>query len=323
MTRLPSKSEIIAWVAENPTQASKRDIARAFGLKGADRVELKRLLREMEDEGHLERRRKSYRDPDRLPPVAVMEITEPDEEGNLHARPVEWDGAGAPPRALYIPRRSDPALAPGERILARLRETGDLQTPYEARLLKRLAGAPRRMLGIFRRGTDGGRLLPLEKGDTREWIVPAGARGGAEEGELVEAERTGPRAAMGVPKARVVARLGNPMAPRSFSLIAIHRHGIPDVFPDAVLTEADALGPPDTESREDLTDLAFITIDPEDARDHDDAVVAMPDDCGVVAEVAFPADGHVEVDGTVISKRQLVGCAHSETGAAVEHKVVG
>ena len=277
MSRIPSKSEIAAWVSENPTQASKRDIARAFGVKGADRVELKRLLRELEDEGHLERRRKSYRDPERLPPVAVMEITEPDEEGNLYARPVEWDGAGAAPLALYMPRRSDPALAPGQRILARLRETGELEPPYEARLLKRLASAPRRMLGIFRRGSDGGRLLPLEKGDTREWIVPAGAQGGAEDGELVEAERTGPRAAMGVAKARVISRLGNPMAPRSFSLIAIHRHGIPDIFPDAVLDEAEALDPPAPEAREDLTDLPFITIDPEDARDHDDAVVACPD----------------------------------------------
>ena len=47
MTQIPSKDEILAWISDNPTLSSKRDIAKAFGIKGADRIELKRILREL------------------------------------------------------------------------------------------------------------------------------------------------------------------------------------------------------------------------------------------------------------------------------------
>lgn len=68
MAKLPTKAEILDWISENPTQTAKRDIARAFGIKGAQRIDLKKLLKELEAEGHLEKRKKTYRDPDRLPP---------------------------------------------------------------------------------------------------------------------------------------------------------------------------------------------------------------------------------------------------------------
>ncbi|HBS51027.1 MAG TPA: ribonuclease R, partial [Rhodobacteraceae bacterium] len=92
MTRIPSKQEILDWIAANPTLTSKRDIAKAFGIKGADRIDLKRVLKELEAEGHVEKRKKSYRDPDRLPPVSILQVKAPNADGDLFARPLEWHG---------------------------------------------------------------------------------------------------------------------------------------------------------------------------------------------------------------------------------------
>ncbi len=277
MKRIPSKDELRAFIAENPGTTAKRDIARAFGIKGAARTELKHALRELEAEGHVERRRRSFRHPDRLPPVTILRVTGPDDAGDLFARPMEWRGEGREPRILVIPRPGDPALAEGDRILAKLLPVHEADHQYEARLIRRIGLTPRRILGIFRAETEGGRIVPVDKGADKEWRVAAGATHGAEDGELVEAEAAGPPR-LGLPKARITERLGDPSAPKSVSLIAIHQHGIPDAFTDAALAEAEAAEPAPLEGRDDLRALPFITIDPADARDHDDAVLAMPDD---------------------------------------------
>jgi ribonuclease R len=278
MADLPTKDDILRWVEDNPTLAFKRDIAKAFGLRGADRVELKRLLKELEDEGHLEKRKKTYRDPERLPPVTVLEVAGPDDAGDLFARPLEWHGEGVEPRVLVVPRASDPALGAGDRILAKLAPVKGEGHNYEARLIRRIGATPRRVLGVFRKDAEGGRIVPIDKGDGKEWTVAPDAMHGAKDGELVEAEHAGPKGRMGRPRARVVARLGDPSGPKAVSLIAIHQHGIPHDFPEEVLEEADRMKPAGLSGREDLRDLPLVTIDPEDARDHDDAVWAHADD---------------------------------------------
>ncbi len=278
MSQLPSKAEILQWISDHPTLTSKRDIARAFGIKGAARIDLKRVLRELESEGHLEKRKKTYRDPERLPPVSVLQISGQTPDGELLARPLEWHGEGVEPVVLVLPRAADPAMATGDRILARLQEVRGEAHHYEARLIRRIGTNPRKVLGIFRKSTEGGRILPIDKGEAREWLVAADATGGAQDGELVEGEQAGPAGRMGLPRARVLDRLGDPSAPRAVSLIAIHQHGIPDEFPDAVIAAADAMKPAGLKGREDLRELPLITIDPWDARDHDDAVYAHADD---------------------------------------------
>ncbi|MBE0452697.1 MAG: ribonuclease R [Roseovarius sp.] len=278
MSQLPSKAEILQWISDHPTLTSKRDIAKAFGIKGASRIDLKRVLRELESEGHLEKRKKTYRDPERLPPVSVLQISGQTPDGELLARPLEWHGEGVEPVVLMLPRAADPAIATGDRILAKLQEVRGEPHHYEARLIRRIGTTPRRVLGIFRKSAEGGRILPIDKGEGREWLVAAEATGGAQDGELVEGEQAGPAGRLGLPRARVLDRLGNPSAPKAVSLIAIHQHGIPDQFPDAVIAEADAMKPAGLKGREDLRDLPLITIDPWDARDHDDAVYAHADD---------------------------------------------
>ncbi len=302
MTQIPSKDDILAFIADNPTQTAKRDIARAFGIKGADRIALKQTLKEMEVEGKLSRRRSSYRDAEKLPPVSVLQVLEPDADGDLFARPLEWNSELPPPRILMALRSSDPALAAGDRILARLTETPGEDHAYMARMIRRIGTNPERILGIYRAGSDGGRVMPIDKGSDRQYIISAGATGGAKDGELVEAEQSGPKGRMGLPKARIVTRLGDPTGPRAVSLIAIHQHGIPDHFDDAVVAEADAAKPASIKGRMDLRHLPLLTIDPADARDHDDACLVEPHDDGsftiwvAIADVAHYVTSGSELD---------------------------
>ncbi len=278
MSHIPTKDEILQWISDNPTLTSKRDISRAFGIKGAARIDLKRLLKELQAEGHLEKRRKTYRDPDRLPPVSVLQISGQTPDGDLLARPMEWEGEGAAPVVLFVPRASDPALGEGDRILARLSEVKGEDHQYEARLIRRIGTNPLKVLGVFRKRAEGGRIVPIDKGVGKEWSVANDATFGAKDGELVEAEQAGPKGRMGLPNARIVQRLGDPSAPRAVSLIAIHQHGIPDDFPDEVITQAGAMKPAGLKARKDLRDMPLITIDPHDARDRDDACWAQADD---------------------------------------------
>jgi ribonuclease R len=302
MTQIPSKTDIIAFIADNPTQAAKRDIARAFGIKGADRVLLKQVLREMEAEGLLAKRRSSYRDAQKLPPVSVLQVEAPDADGDIYARPVDWNDAAPPPRILMTLKSSDPALGAGDRILARLTATPGEQHAYEARMIRRIGTNPERILGVYRAGSDGGRVMPIDKGSSNEFIIPAGATGGAKDGELVEAEQTGPKGRMGLPKAKIVSRLGDPTGPRAVSLIAIHQHGIPDHFPDAVVAEADAAKPASIKGRTDLRQIDLLTIDPVDARDRDDACYVDAHDDGTftiwvaIADVAHYVTPGSELD---------------------------
>ncbi|MFN4192696.1 MAG: ribonuclease R [Tabrizicola sp.] len=305
MKALPSKEAIRQWILDNPGLSAKRDIARAFGIKGDGRIELKRLLRELESEGVVEKSARRFGEPGVLPPVAVLKVLAPDAQGDLYAQPLE-EGVEAGPRILVIPKKGDPALGAGDRILARLSKVDLDDYAYEARLIRRLGSNPRKMLGVFRLGPQGGRIVPIEKGDDKEWRVAPDMTMGARDGELVEAEAVGGRR-LGLPAAQVVTRLGDPAGPRAASLIAIHQHGIPDVFPDAVMAEADRAEPVGMTGREDLRDLPLVTIDPVDARDRDDAVHAEADKDpgnigGFVIWVAIADVAHYVTPGSALDR---------------------
>ncbi|WP_234854974.1 ribonuclease R [Paracoccus everestensis] len=303
MAQIPSKEQIMEWVADNPDANSKRDIAKAFGIKGAERIELKRLLKELEAEGQLERRRRHYQDAERLPLVTVLELLPPDGSGDLFARPLEWQGEGPMPRIHYAPRDTDPALGRGDRFLGRLVEVQGEDYQYQARLIRRITAAPHRITGIFRKEAEGGHIVPIDKGQDREWRVRPDATQGAQNGELVQAEQVGPKGRLGLPMARIIDRLGDPSAPRAVSLIAIHQHGIPDDFPDAVIAEAEGAKPATMKGREDLRDLPLVTIDPSDARDHDDAVAAhIEEDGGATIWVAIADVAHYVTPGSALDR---------------------
>ncbi len=302
MPHVPTKPELLRWIADNPTATSKREIAKAFGIKGAARIDLKRLLKELEAEGHLTKAKKTYRDPESLPPVSVLVVQAPDENGDMFARPLNWHGNTAEPRVSLVLKSSDPALGPRDRVLARLTEVHAPTHRYEGHLIRRLPKQSRRVLGLYRQTAEGGRIVPVDKGADVAWRVPAGETGTARDGELVEAEQIGPKGRLGLPVARIVARLGDPSAPKSVSLIAVHEHGIPDSFPTPVLAAAEQMVPADMAGRTDLTDLPFVTIDPVDARDHDDAVWAEPHKGGHRLWVAIADVAHYVRPGSDLDR---------------------
>jgi len=280
--KLPSQQDIIDFLATASGEAGKREIARAFGVKGGDRIALKALLRDMADDGLIAGSRRKLTRPGVLPPVTVLEIVSRDADGEFIAKPVVWDEEHGPaPRILMAEskREAGPVAGIGNRVLARITALGpDAGYPYQARTIKRLARtAARSLLGIFRALPGGAGVIdPVDRKQLKEWPVARGATGEAENGELVRFELAR-SSRMGVQAARVTERLGNPQAQQMTSLIAVHAHGIPDAFPQAVLAEAEAAKEPDLKRREDLRHLPLVTIDPSDARDHDDAVWAEAD----------------------------------------------
>jgi ribonuclease R len=278
--KLPSKQEILDFLQGASVQAGKREIARAFGIKGGDRLALKELLRGMADDGLIAGSRRKLHRPGVLPSVTVLEIVERDSYGDFVARPANWsEEHGVPPRILMVESKQDkaPASGVGDRVLARITPLGpDADYSYQARPIKRLPRDTRSQLGIFRALPGGhGVIDPVDRKQLKEWRVARGATNDAESGELVRFELGGGR--FGAANARVTVRLGNTQDQRATSLIAIHAHGIPDTFPEAVLREADIAREPELKRREDLRHLPFVTIDPVDARDRDDAVWAEAD----------------------------------------------
>jgi len=280
MSKFPTKADLLKWIESNPNKTSKRDIAQAFGIKGAARADLKRVLKKLIADGHLEKSGKDHRDPDSLPPVSVLLITELDQDGDLFAQPMVWTSKLAAPRILIIPEggKTATALGVGDRILARLQQIDGSDRAYEARIMRKIGAGPERVLGVYRAAQQGGRIVPIDKKSDREWLVPVGQSMDANDGDLVDAEQTGPKAKLGLPVARVITVLGDPNAPKAVSLYAIHTHGIPDRFPEQLDVELDDLPRFAAGQRQDLADLPFVTIDPVDARDHDDAIFAQTDD---------------------------------------------
>ena len=316
----PSKEQILAFIGEQPGRVGTREIARAFGLKNADRVALKRILRELADEGRVESRRKKLHHPGTLPSVVLADIGSRDADGELIATPTEWDeeAHGAPPKIrVRVPRNARPSetAGVGDRALLRVEESGedDEAIRHSGRVIKIVDRAKRRVLGIFRAlPGGGGRLVPIDKKNLgREIAIPAGAGADAQDGDLVAVELAPRRGGLGLPTARVTEKLGSLASERAVSLIAINAHSIPDVFPPAALREAEAAVPAGLRGREDWRDIAFVTIDPPDAKDHDDAVHAVRDDDrrnpgGYVLSVAIADVAHYVQPGSALDREALI-----------------
>ncbi len=268
---LPSREDILDFIARSPIPVGKREIARAFKVPPAHRVALKGLLKEIERSGAVERGAKRRLAPiDSLPEIGTIEITGVDEDGELLGRPLAWSGIGPAPTILVDPEACDV----GDRVVAQLARL-DAQI-YRARVLKKLAGTADRIVGVFRAGRDGGRVEPTQRRDKTEYRVTVADAEGARDGELVVAEAL-PARRMGLPQARIIERLGDADAPKAISLVAIHTHGIPTAFPPAALAQAAAAQPVALGERTDVRDVPLVTIDGADARDFDDAVWAEPD----------------------------------------------
>ncbi|MBB5746013.1 ribonuclease R [Brevundimonas variabilis] len=273
---LPDKETLLRFLRE-AGEADKSDLARAFGLKGEDRRALREMLRELEAEGKLGKRgRKGFSEAGALPPVGVVDVVERDVDGEMYVRLV--DAAADAPRALLVPDRTGQAgAAPGmgDRMLVKFERGPD---GWEARMVKKLDVGTNRVLGVIRKSNKETRVEPVDRRSKDVLIIPQLLAGDLRDGDLVLAsiERSDNR--YGPKRGKILENVGREDDPRAASLIAIHAHGVPTGFSEAVEREAEAVELPTLKGRDDLRDIPFITIDPADARDHDDAVYAMRDD---------------------------------------------
>jgi ribonuclease R len=283
---LPSRKQILDFIASSDRPAGKREIARAFGLSGQDKIDLKRLLKDMADEGLIDSSPgRAFHQAGGVPKVTVLRVAAVDDGGNVWGVPEQWHAETPPPRVRLIERGKRSALGIGERVLARTEQKGD---GFIAHPMKKLARAAELTLGVVKQEGERFWLSPVDKRERRELFISE--LKDAEPGDLVLCEVTGrpPRV-----NARVDAVLGDPFAPRSFSLIAIHKHGLRAEFAQEAIDEAHRVSKQPLGEREDLTHLPIVAIDPEDARDHDDAIWAEPDGEGgwnaivAIADVSF------------------------------------
>jgi ribonuclease R len=293
---LPSRQQILDFIESSGQPAGKREIARAFGLSSHDKIMLKALLKDMADEGLIDSSPgRAFHKAGGVPKVTVLRIVSVD-DGQIWAQPESWHADTPPPKLRVIERGRRSALGLGDRILARTEEAGK---GFVAHVMKKLQRSAELVLGVVRREGDRYYLTPVEKKERRE--LPISDLKDAQEGDLVLAEPSGrpPRVT-----ARIDAILGDPFAPRSFSLIAIHKHGLRDEFRTEAIVEAKHVAKQKLgDDREDLTHLPIVAIDPEDARDHDDAIWAKKRDDGdgwdaivAIADVSFYVRPGSELD---------------------------
>ena len=315
---LPSKADILAFIGKRPGKVGTREIARAFGLKNAMRAELKRMLRDLADDGAVEKRRKKFHHAGVLPSTVLADVTARDSDGDLIATPDEWDEEAhgpAPKIRIHTPRKARPGEAAGigDRVLLHVEETEkDSGIRHRGRVIKIIDHPKHRLLGIFRKGPHGGGWLePVDKKMLgKELSIPSSNTNEAQDGDLVAVETSrAPR--LGLPTGRVVERLGSLASARAISLIAIHAHTIPHVFHHDTMAEAEAARPATLAHREDWRSVAFVTIDPPDAKDHDDAVHAEHDTTGnnhggYIVSVAIADVAHYVTPGSALDREALV-----------------
>ena len=280
----PARDAIVAFIRAHPGKIGTREIAREFGLKNADRAELKVLLRELAAEGTIEKRGKKIAEPAALPATLVADITGRDRDGELIATPAEWDEveSGEPPKIrIHSARRPQPGTAAGvgDRTLLRIEKLDHGEGgAYRGRVIKVIDHAKTRVLGIFRAAAGGGgRLIPVDKKQAgRELNISKADSNGAEDGDLVSVDVVRSRG-FGLASGKVKERLGSLASEKAVSLIAIHAHEIPQAFSPAAMREAEEAQSATLKGREDWRDVPLVTIDPPDAKDHDDAVYAQAD----------------------------------------------
>ena len=291
---LPSKEQVLEFLQTSDTPAGKRELAKAFGLKGQEKIALKRLLKDMAEEGLIDGKKTAYHRMGGVPKVTVLRVVEID-DGEAIAIPDNWspDAPGKPPRLTMREMKGRggkrmPALNSGDRVLSRTEET---ENGWIAHPMKKLPARTEGLMGVVEiDGSGKAWLAPVDKRIRKS--SPITDLGEAEEGQLVIAERVGRSERSGV---KVTEVIGDPLAPKSFSLIAIAKHGIPHVFAEDTLREAEVAAQLklSEEHREDLRSIPIVAIDPADARDHDDAIWAEPDGQGgfnaivAIADVSF------------------------------------
>lgn len=268
--------EFLARQADRPLKP--KEIARGLRV-GADRYrELQALLRRMETEGRIYRVKKGrYALPERINlVVGRLQITRAG-DGFVIPETGATEGKGpAGTRDIFVPGPSLASAFDGDRVVVRIERSRPGRAP-EGSIVKVLERAREQIVGVYHRSGTYGFLVPEDRRLRRDLFIPPGTEGGAREGEVVVARVTDWGDPTRNPVAEVVSVLGPPDKPGVDVLSIVHGHDLPVEFPRPVRAEAEriaqrGLSREDLRGREDLRERLAFTIDPADAKDHDDAL---------------------------------------------------
>lgn len=277
MERLPNKAEILSFINENPDRSSKREIARAFSLKSDSRLWLRDILRELKNENLMSKQRKRVINKGRLPPVASVKITGRDKDGSLIAQPLEWRDDSKPNIEIRSFYRIKESIGIGDHVLIKIFRNKTPQSfPYTGRVIRKIDASPKSTFGIVQKlKTDQWLLEPIDR-KTNKLILDSSSKMKIKSGDLVEVEikkNTG----YGLKTAQIKNILGHIDSEKTLSMISLLSKGIPYIFPEEVLEQVKNIEPASFNHREDWRQLPLVTIDPPDAKDHDDAIHATKD----------------------------------------------
>ncbi len=275
---MPNKEEILSFINENPDQSSKREIAKVFNLKGASRIWLRDVLRALKDENLISKQRKRAINKGKHPPVALVKISGRDKEGSLIAQPLEWEDTPKPNIEIHsFHHLKGGSIGVRDHVLIKVfRNKNSQNPPYMGKIIRKIDVSPKSIFGVVRKlENNQWHLDPIDR-KTTELIVELSPEMKIEAGDLVEVEikkNTG----YGLKSAQIKNVLGHIKSEKTLSMIALLSKGIPYIFPESVLEQVKHIKAANMDNREDWRQLPFITIDPPDAKDHDDAVYASKD----------------------------------------------
>ena len=103
---LPTREQVLDFIQSSDEPAGKREIARAFGLKGQEKIALKALLRDMADEGLIDSAPgRAFHKMGGVPKVTVLRVVDVDDSGRAWAVPERWEADGPPPRLRVMERK--------------------------------------------------------------------------------------------------------------------------------------------------------------------------------------------------------------------------
>ena len=305
------KKALLEFINSKNGIVTKRDIAHEFSIKGEQRRILNSLLRDLDHEGALEVKRRKDIYNAGVPKSGIYQAIEIDDNGDLWCKAVN-DGELSSEKLLVssFAERGGKAEAVGinERFVGipKICETEN-QKHYEIKIIKRIGAANPNIFGVLHieKGQQVGRIIPADKKNKFEIMIMPANMGKAKNDDLVGV-RLLPKSGYGVQKGEITEVFGSINDPKSASILAIAAHNIPTGFSEEEENEATSAQPCQLDFRKDLRHLKLITIDPEDARDHDDAVYAEPTKNGHSIWVAIADVAHYVTPNSALDRGALM-----------------
>lgn len=298
---LPSDETLLAYITshEGTKALGKRELARAFNIRGDERIAFKAQLGDLAARGLIDKKRKNIQKKNPYPPVLSALINDIDHNGDLIARAeltpkLNEEIKSLPIRIINpIPLHGNQPAGLNDRVLLKVNWPEVIISPVKnkktnrlvanAKIIKILPKETAPKLGIYIQHQDYHGVAPIEGKDSIQYPVlmplPEALKDELKNGDLVSYQKVnGGREFQD--SVALLERKGNPKSEKAISLIALHHHNIPIEFSKEVLDESESVEAPTPKKRSDFTHLPFITIDPKTAKDHDDAVYACKDETG-------------------------------------------